>query len=144
MCWCQPNASQHVPTCIQWPKHEKTCPQQATSRNIHDQYCEDHWILYTSSGTSRYQEASRNNLVHSNEWQDCVGVMQNNSTALLNPTQVKTRLPPPRASLITSSADHPKKMRAVLHVQKQVASAPKNKQKEATQTPTVMNRVPSW
>ena len=55
--------------------------------------------------------------------------MQNNSTAWLNPTQVKTGLSPPRASCITSSADHPKKTRAVLHVQKQEVSAQRKKQK---------------
>ena len=38
-----------------------------------------------------HQEAFRNNLLCGNE---CIVVMQDNSTAWLNPTQVKTRLSP--------------------------------------------------
>ena len=59
------------------------------------------------------------------------------TTLLLGLIQPRSRLDylPPRASLITSSADHPKKRRAVLHVQKQEVSTQKNKQKEATQKP---------
>ena len=45
--------------------------------------------------------------------------MQNNLTTGPNTTKTKIGLLPPRASLITSSADHPKKAKAVLHVQKQ-------------------------
>ena len=66
------------------------------------------------------------------------------TTLLLGLIQPRSRLDylPPKASLITSSADHPKKTRAVLHVQKQAASAQKNKQKEATQTPAVIKQGP--
>ena len=66
------------------------------------------------------------------------------TTLLLGLIQPRSRLDylPPRASLITSSADHPKKTRAVLHVQKQAASTPKNKQKEAAQTPAVTKQGP--
>ena len=66
------------------------------------------------------------------------------TTLLLGLIQPRSRLDylPPRASLITSSADHPKKTRAVLHVEKQVASTQKNKQKEATQTPAVIKQGP--
>ena len=56
------------------------------------------------------------------------------TTLLLDLIQPRSRLDylPPRASLITSSADHPKKTRTVLHVQKQEMCAQRNKQKEAT------------
>ena len=66
------------------------------------------------------------------------------TTLLLGLIQPRSRLDylPPRASLITSSAGHPKKTRAVLHVQKQAASAQKNKQKEAAQTPAVTKQGP--
>ena len=66
------------------------------------------------------------------------------TTLLLGLIQPRSRLDylPPRASLITSSADHPKKTRAVLHVEKQAASAQKKKQKEATQTPAVIKKGP--
>ena len=47
------------------------------------------------------------------------------TTLMLGLIQPRTRLDylPPRASLITSSADHPKKTKATLHVQKQEVSA---------------------
>ena len=66
------------------------------------------------------------------------------TTLLLGLIQPRSRLDylPPRASCITSSADHPKKTRAVLHVQKQQVPAQKNKQKEAAQTPTVTKQGP--
>ena len=48
----------------------------------------------------------------------------------------------PRAIPITSLADHLKKTRTVLHVQKQAASAQKNKQIEATHTPAVIKQGP--
>ena len=66
------------------------------------------------------------------------------TTLLLGLIQPRSRLDylPPRASLIMSSADHPKRTRAVLHVEKQMASAPKNKQKEAAQTPADIKQGP--
>ena len=66
------------------------------------------------------------------------------TTLLLGLIQPRSRLDylPPRASLITSSTDHPKKTRAVLHVQKQEVSTQKNKQKEATQTPAATKQGP--
>ena len=66
------------------------------------------------------------------------------TTLLLGLIQPRSRLDylPPRVSLIISSADHSKKTRTVLHVQKQEVSAPKNKQKEATQTPAVTKQGP--
>ena len=66
------------------------------------------------------------------------------TTLLLGLIQPRSRLDylPPRASLITSSVDHPKKTRAVLHVQKQAVSTQKNKQKEANQTPAVIKQNP--
>ena len=66
------------------------------------------------------------------------------TTLLLGLIQPRSRLDylPPRASLITSSADHPKKTRAVLQVQKHVVFTQKNKQKEATQTPAVIKQGP--
>ena len=55
------------------------------------------------------------------------------TTLLLGLIQPRSRLDylPSRVSLITSSADHPKKTRAVLHVEKQAVSTQKNRQKEA-------------
>ena len=66
------------------------------------------------------------------------------TTLLLGLIQLRSRLDylPPRVSLITSSADHPKKTRAVLHIQKQAVSTQNNKQKEATQTSAVIKQSP--
>ena len=49
------------------------------------------------------------------------------TTLLLGLIQPRSRLDylPPRASLITSSADHPKKMTAVLHTPKETSGCPK-------------------
>ena len=65
-------------------------------------------------------------------------------TLLLGLIQPKPRLDyfPPRASLITSSADHPKKTKAVLHTQQQEVSAQTTKQAVATQTPAAKRQVP--
>ena len=54
------------------------------------------------------------------------------TTLLLGLIQPRSRLDylPPRTMLITSSANHPKKTRAVLHVQKQAVSAQKNPSKK--------------
>ena len=59
------------------------------------------------------------------------------TTLMLDLIQPRTRLDyfPPRASLITSSADHPKKTKATLHVQKQEVSAQTTMQTVATQKP---------
>ena len=66
------------------------------------------------------------------------------TTLLLGLIQPRSRLDhlPPVGSIITSSANHPKKTRAVLHVQKQEVSAQRNKQKEATQTPAATKQGP--
>ena len=47
----------------------------------------------------------------------------------------------PRASLITSSADNPKKTKAVLHIQKQEVSTQATKQEVAAQTPHAKRQV---
>ena len=59
------------------------------------------------------------------------------TTLLLGLIQPRSRLDylPPRASLITSSADHPKKTKTVLHIQKQDVSAQTTNQEVAAQTP---------
>ena len=66
------------------------------------------------------------------------------STLLLGLIQPRPRLDylPPRASLITSSADHPKKTKAVLHTQKQEVSTQTIKQEVAAQTPAAKRQVP--
>ena len=66
------------------------------------------------------------------------------TTLLLGLIQPRPRLDyfPPRASLITSSADHPKKTKAILHTQKQEVSAQTTKQEVATQTPATKRQVP--
>ena len=66
------------------------------------------------------------------------------TTLLLGLIQPRPRLDylPPRASLITSSADHHKKTKAVLHTQKQEVSAQTTKQEVAAQTPTAKRQVP--
>ena len=48
----------------------------------------------------------------------------------------------PRASFISSAADHPKKMKAVLHVQKQEVSAQRKEPKVADQTNAVKKQGP--
>ena len=66
------------------------------------------------------------------------------TTLLLGLIQPRPRLDylPPRASLITSTADHFKKTKAVLHTQKQEMSAQTTKQEVATQTPVAKRQVP--
>ena len=65
------------------------------------------------------------------------------TTLLLGLIQPKPRLDylPPRASLITSSANHPKKTKAVLHTQKQEVSAQTTKQEVAAETPAAKRQV---
>ena len=59
------------------------------------------------------------------------------TTLMLGLIQPRTRLDyvPPRASLITSSADYPKKTKATFYVQKQVVSAQRCTDEVATQMP---------
>ena len=59
------------------------------------------------------------------------------TTLMLGLIQPRTRLDylPPRASLITSSADHPKKTKSTLCVQKQEVSAQTSTQEVAAQMP---------
>ena len=66
------------------------------------------------------------------------------TTLLLGLIQPRQRLDylPPRASLITSSADHPKKTKAVLHTQQQEVSAQTTKQAVAAQTLAANRQVP--
>ena len=66
------------------------------------------------------------------------------TTLLLSLIQPRPRLDylPPRASLITTSADHPKKTKAVLHKQKQEVSTQTTKQEVAAQTPAAKRQVP--
>ena len=65
------------------------------------------------------------------------------TTLLLGLIQPRPRLDylPPRASLITSWADHPKKTKAVLHTQKQEVITQATKQEVAAQTPTAKRQV---
>ena len=66
------------------------------------------------------------------------------TTLLLGLIQPRSRLDylPPRASLITSSADHPKKTKEVLHIQKKQVAAQRNKQEKSTQAPAVTEMGP--
>ena len=50
---------------------------------------------------------------------------------------------PPRASLITSSADHPQKTKEVLHTQKKQVATQKKMSERPTQLPAVKEKVPS-
>ena len=65
------------------------------------------------------------------------------TTLLLDLIQPRPRLDylPPRASLITSSADHSKKTKTILHTQKQEVSTQTTKQEMAAQTPTAKRQV---
>ena len=66
------------------------------------------------------------------------------TTLLLGLIQPRPRLDylPPRASLITSTADHPKKTKVLLHTTKQEGSTQTTKQPVATQTPAARRQVP--
>ena len=66
------------------------------------------------------------------------------TTFMLGLIQPRTRLDylPQKASLIASSADHPRKSKATLHVQKQEVSAQTITKKVATPTPTDRKEVP--
>ena len=68
--------------------------------------------------------------------------MQNHLTIGLIQPRPRLDYLPPRASLITSSADHPKKTKAVLHTQKQEVSAQTTKQEVTAQTPPATRQVP--
>ena len=65
------------------------------------------------------------------------------TTLMLDLIQPRTRLDylPPRASLITSSADHPKKTKATLYVQKQEVSTQTTMQTVAAQMPKPRNEA---
>ena len=66
------------------------------------------------------------------------------TTLLLGLIQPRSRLDylPPKASCITSSADHPKKTRAVLHVQKQEVSTQRKSKKKLLKHLHPPNRAP--
>ena len=66
------------------------------------------------------------------------------TTLLLGLIQPRSRLDylPPRASLITSSADHPKKTKDVLHTQMKQLAAQKKKQEMIAQVPAVKEKGP--
>ena len=66
------------------------------------------------------------------------------TTLMLGLIQPRTRLdyPPPRASLITSSADHPKKTKSTLCVQKQEVPTQRSTYEVAVQMPKHKYTVP--
>ena len=66
------------------------------------------------------------------------------TTLMLGLIQPRTRLDylPPRASLITSSADHPRKTKATLHVQKKEVCAQTTMQTVAAQMPKPRSEAP--
>ena len=66
------------------------------------------------------------------------------TTLLLGLIQPRSRLDylPPRASLITSSADHPKKMKEVLHTLKKPVATQRKQQDVTAQTPAVKEKGP--
>ena len=66
------------------------------------------------------------------------------TTLMFRLIQPRTKLHylPPRASLITSSADHPKKTKSTLCVQKQEVSTQRSTHEVATQTPQQKYAVP--
>ena len=66
------------------------------------------------------------------------------TTLLLGLIQPRSRLDylPPRVSLITSSADHPKKMKAVLHTQKKPVATERQQQDVTAQMPAVKEKGP--
>ena len=66
------------------------------------------------------------------------------TTLLLGLIQPKSRLNylPPRASLITSIADHPNKTKAILHVQKKEIPHPGSKQEQADKKTAVKEKGP--
>ena len=66
------------------------------------------------------------------------------TTLQLGLIQPRARLDylPPRASLITSSADHPKKTKEVLHTQKKQVATQKGRSIEAVQPPAVKEKGP--
>ena len=67
------------------------------------------------------------------------------TTLLLVLIQPRSRLDylPPRVSLITSSADHPKEMKEVLHTLKKPLATQRKQQDVTAQTPAVKKRAPS-
>ena len=66
------------------------------------------------------------------------------TTLLLGLIQPRSRLDylPPRASHITSSADHPKKIKAVLHTQKKPVATQRKQQDVTAQMPVVKEKGP--
>ena len=68
--------------------------------------------------------------------------MQDNIDAWPNTTKERLDYLAPRTSLITSSADHPKKTKATLHVQKQEVSTQTTMETVATQMPKPRSEAP--
>ena len=68
------------------------------------------------------------------------------TTLLLGLIQPRSRLDylPPRGSLITSSADHPKKTKEVLHTQKKPVATQRKLQDVTTQMPAVKEKGPKF
>ena len=68
------------------------------------------------------------------------------TTLLLGLIQPRPRLDylPPRASLITSWADHPKKTKAILHTEKQEVFTQRTKQEVALKHQLPRDKSPSW
>ena len=66
------------------------------------------------------------------------------TTLLLVLIQPRSRLDylPPRASLVTSSADHPKKTTEVLHTQKKPVAAQRKQQDVTAQVPAIKEKGP--
>ena len=66
------------------------------------------------------------------------------TTLLFGLIQPRSRLDnlPPRASLITSSADHPKKTKEVLHTQKKPVAIQRRQQDVTAQVPAVKEKGP--
>ena len=66
------------------------------------------------------------------------------TTLLLGLIQPRSRLDylPPRASLITSSADHPKKTKAVFHIQKKPVATQRKQQDVTAQMPAAKEKGP--
>ena len=66
------------------------------------------------------------------------------TTLLLGLIQPRSRLDylPPRASLITSSADHPKKMKEVLHAQQKPVAIQRKQQELTAQVPAIREKGP--
>ena len=130
------HAYQCIQTDISWPRSEKIDPKQIKNRDIYNGYRKGYWKIHNLSDTPRQQEANGNDLLH--HINEGSVLLSCNTSLTLGFIQSRPRLDylPPRVSLITSNADHPRKMKTQVQFQKQEVIAQTSNQHQSAQITT--------